>query len=124
MQIVFLSTFGLGLEKTVEMLKTSRDIAAEAKTYLIICFGESYDGVTCSVCGSEKWASSPFCRSCCIRLQRAKMMRRFTDLFKQYGRDWRKWPRFFSYAPRYWDTCRDYLINGYIAKRKREDDDD
>jgi len=92
-------------------------------------FEAEYESTTCAACKSEKWANSPFCRSCSIRLQRANLMRRFNDLLADVQRqkqlteesvkDWGTWAGWHLRA--YWghyDLCRDYLIN--VAREKAE----
>lgn len=63
----------------------------------------------CDVCGGDKWRASFFCRKCCIRLQRIRLMshRMNTCL----GRNCGSWTvRLLETMAMEWDRCRDYLI--------------
>lgn len=68
-------------------------------------FQREFEGKECGACGSEKWAKSPFCRLCSIRLQRAHLMQPLKAAFERDDA-----MAFLDYF-RLWDRCRDYLIN-------------
>jgi hypothetical protein len=75
-------------------------------------FEREYEGTVCAVCRAEKWASSPFCRGCSIKLQRARLMQRMKDTMDSYGREWQSWPAHsLRYFRRHYDLCRDYLMD-------------
>lgn len=78
-----------------------------------------WDACSCAVCGTEKWPHHPFCRSCSIRLQRARLMQPLTpfagesiaELDARFARHCQE------FADRIWlrwlilyDLCRDFLI--------------
>lgn len=81
----------------------------EAAQLALEDFEREYEGIVCAVCQSEKWANSPFCRSCSIKLQRARMMRQF-DMGQE--KDWRTWPDWVLHPYwRHYDLCRLYLFD-------------
>jgi hypothetical protein len=70
---------------------------------------EDWKSKECPVCQESKWPNSPFCRSCSIKIHRARMF---------HG--WKGWTRasvnliirkgyFWAWAIWY-DRCRDYLL--------------
>lgn len=94
----------------------------EAAQLALEQFEREYEGAVCAVCQQEKWANSPFCRACSIKLQRAHMMKKFDGLIHYVmnqttvpvdkEKDWRTWPPWLlrDYW-RHYDLCRDYLID-------------
>src|SRR5262249_40827343 len=75
-------------------------------------FRREYLGTVCSACESEKWAKSPFCRLCSIRLSRAHLFAKFTDLLGEYANH-KFVPYRMQLLVKYWrhyETCRDFLI--------------
>lgn len=84
----------------------------EAAQLALLDFEREYDGTVCAVCQQEKWAQSPFCKSCSIKLQRAHLMKALQSQIDHYGREGRKWPPFvLDHFWRHYDTCRMYLID-------------
>lgn len=83
-----------------------------AKAASLDKFKNEYEGTACAVCQQEKWANSPFCRTCSIKLQRAKLMHELKEVQGYYGDDLSKWPpqtrEFYS---KHYDRCRAYLID-------------
>jgi hypothetical protein len=91
-------------------------------------FEREYESVVCPVCRQEKWANSPFCRDCSIKLQRANLMWGMASLARDHGRDWMKWePAVLRNFWSHYDTCRDFLIctkdQKFTRKRNHDEED-
>jgi predicted amidophosphoribosyltransferase len=61
-------------------------VTTQPETLALEDFEREYEGTVCAVCQSEKWPNSPFCRSCSIKLQRARLMQRMKDTMDSHGR--------------------------------------
>jgi hypothetical protein len=91
-------------------------------------FLASYQGTVCTVCGTEKWAGSAFCRGCSILLQRAHLMQYLMWVWDRYGHEAKTWElSVLENYFRHWDLCRDFLIDhrrtGYpVGSRVRKED--
>lgn len=75
-----------------------------------------WNGTKCGVCGQDKWAFHPFCRSCSIRLQRVGLMKRLKPVT---GHSFEAIMRFQKLGPvvaRMFDLSRDYLI---VSRREK-----
>jgi len=84
----------------------------EAAQLALADFEREYDGTVCAVCQQEKWPQSPFCRNCCIKLQRAHLMKAMQAQMDYYGRDWRTWEPFvLEHFWTHYDLCRAWLID-------------
>jgi hypothetical protein len=86
------------------------DIASEAMFRALEQLEAEWASDKCAACGTEKWRDHPFCRSCSIRLQRARIMR---DLQVFAGHTVERILKSASLTRRWfriYDCARDYLI--------------
>src|SRR4051812_33349291 len=97
-----------------------------AASLALAALGAEWAGTACAACGLGKWPDSPFCRTCSIRLQRANMFKgwkaRTGSTVAEIATD----DDALKYWARWYDTCRDYLINTRNggSRRRKEDNDE
>ncbi|HEV7674363.1 MAG TPA: hypothetical protein VGQ12_07525 [Candidatus Angelobacter sp.] len=92
--------------------RAERQNLNEAAQLALEDFEREYEGVVCAACQQEKWPSSPFCKKCSIKLQRAHLMRELDGISHGYGKDLQEWTEYALQAYwRHYDTCRDFLID-------------
>lgn len=100
--------------ESTELMRQAMRSAAEHQR-------KEWEATTCGVCGTDKWAEYPFCRSCSISARRMGLMANLEPFLRHSfqrigsGGAWAIW----SFA---FDAARDYLVNRKKVRRNIEEE--